>query len=195
MEASLRIGVILASIREGRHGEAFAQWILSFAAQRPNVQVEMLDLRDWPLPFYPYRETPVAAAKAFETGGLARRWADKIASLDAFIVVTPEYNHGYPGALKNAFDHVYDAWNRKAVGFVGYGGFAAGARAVEQLRLVAVELRMVPVRDEVDLRLVGFVGDERGWPKEEIYAKRAAALLDDLLWWARLAKEGRGRPQ
>jgi NAD(P)H-dependent FMN reductase len=95
--------------------------------------------------------------------------------------------------LKDAFDHVYTEWNHKAMAFVSYGGFAGGARAVEQLRQVAIELRMVPARDEVNLSLVGFAGDARGWPTDPMSHKRAAAALDDLIWWTKVTKEGRER--
>ena len=191
VDTPLKIGVILASVREGRRGEAFAQWIHGLAKQRPQVEAELLDMRQWSLPAYAFRDTTPAAEKGYPTGSLERRWADKVASLDAFVIVTPEYNHGYPGSLKNALDHVYAGWHYKPVAFVSYGGFAAGARAVEQLRLVAIELRMVPTRDEVNLRLVGYVADERGLPKDELYQKRAAIMLDELLWWARVAQAGR----
>src|SRR6185503_12350801 len=105
----------------------------------------------------------------------------------------PEYNHGYPGCLKNALDHLNAPWSYKPVAFLGYGGSAGGARSIQQLRSVAIELRMVPIRDEVCVRLVGLATDERGWPKEEVYAKRASALLDELLWWVPVLREGRER--
>jgi NAD(P)H-dependent FMN reductase len=113
------------------------------------------------------------------------------ASAPRCAVVTPEYNHSFPGQLKNALDTVYAPWGYKPVGFVSYGGFAAGARAVEQLRLVAVELRMVPVREEVNLRLVGLAADERGQPTDPLYARKANALLDDLAWWGRVLRDAR----
>lgn len=193
MDPLLRIGVILASVREERRGEAFAGWIRDLLSERPGVEAEILDLGEWALPAYAYRQSPATAEKSFPEGSLARRWADRIASLHGFAIVTPEYNHGYPGSLKNALDHAYAPWNYKPVAFVSYGGLAAGARAVEQLRQVAVELRMVPVRDEVNLRLIGFAADDRGRPADEIYRKRAAAMIDELLWWARVAAEGRER--
>ncbi len=192
-EGAVRLGIILASAREGRRGEAFARWILALASARPGVRTELIDLKDWPVPPYALRDPPMVAEKAYAPGSLSRRWADQIAAFDGFVIVTPEYNHGYPGALKSALDHVYSPWNQKPVAFVSYGGGAAGARAVEQLRLVAVELRMVPVRDEVNVRLVGYAADERGWPKDEWYGRKAAAMLDDLVWWARVTKEGRER--
>jgi NAD(P)H-dependent FMN reductase len=192
-DTNVRIGVVLASVRESRRGEAFARWIHALLAERPDVEAELLDLREWALPPYAHKDSPVVAEKAFAAGSLERRWADRIASLDGFVVVTPEYNHGYPGQLKNALDAVYGPWNHKAITFVSYGGFAAGARATEQLRLVAIELRMVPVRDEVNVKLAGYAADEQGRPADPMYAKKAKAAVDDLLWWARVLKEGRER--
>jgi NAD(P)H-dependent FMN reductase len=193
MEPALEVGVIVASVRDGRRGAAFAAWIHALLSVRANVQSQLVDLLEWPLPAYAHRDSPLVAEKGYEAGSLARRWADKVASLDAFVIVTPEYSHGYPGALKNALDQVNTPWNYKPVAFVSYGGFSAGARAVEQLRQVAIELRMIPIRDEVNLRLVGYVADDRGWPKDELYGKRASTMADELLWWARMAKEGRER--
>jgi NAD(P)H-dependent FMN reductase len=113
--------------------------------------------------------------------------------LDGFVIVTPEYSHGYPGALKNALDHLYAARNYKPVGFVSYGGLEAAARAVEQLRQVAIELRMVPIRDKVNLRLIGLSVDEWAFPSDELHSKRAVAMIDELLWWTQIMKEARGR--
>lgn len=191
MDTNLKLGILLASVREGRRGGGFAQWVHGLAAQRPGVEAEIVDLREWPLPGYLFPEGTLAAEKKYPAGSLERRWADKVASFDAFIIVTPEYTHSYPGSLKNALDHAYAGWNYKPVAFVSYGGFSGGVRAVEQLRLVAVELRMVPIRDEVNMRLVGFVPDARGFPTDELYQKRAAAMLDELLWWTRVVKDGR----
>ena len=193
MSETVRIGVILASIREGRRGEAFARWMQGLLAERPGVEVELLDLKDWPLPSFAHKDSPVVAEKAYAEGSLERRWADRIAAQDGFLVVTPEYNHGYPGALKNALDTVYTPWSHKPVAFASYGGFASGARAVEQLRLVAIELRMAPVRDEVNVRLVGYAADERGHPADPLYGKKARAAIDDLLWWARVLNQGRAQ--
>jgi NAD(P)H-dependent FMN reductase len=111
--------------------------------------------------------------------------------LDGYVVVTPEYNHGYPGGLKNALDHAMAAWANKPVAFVSYGGTAGGARAVEQLRLVAIELRLVPIRDEVNVRLIGVALDEHGRPTDDFYAKRAALMIDTLFWWAHVTRDGR----
>jgi NAD(P)H-dependent FMN reductase len=192
-DTPVRIGVILSSVREGRRGEAFARWIQELLVAREDVDVELLDLLEWPLPAYRHPTPPNAAEKLFAPESLEGRWRDRVAALEGFVIVTPEYNHTFPGALKNALDAIYAPWNLKPVAFVSYGGFAAGARAVEHLRLVAVELRMVPVRDEVNVRLPGYVADAQGRPADPLYARKAQATLDDLLWWARVAREGRTR--
>jgi len=189
MESDLKIGVILASTRDGRRGEGLAQWIHAQLAER-TAGAEIVDLRQWRLPNYDHAVMPPVAEKSY-TDATARTWVEKIAALDGYVIVTPEYNHGYPGGLKNAIDHAFTVWANKPVGFVSYGGMAGGARAVEQLRLVSIELRMVPIRDEVNIKLSAGALDERGRPTEEIYQKRGAALIDTLLWWARVAKEGR----
>ncbi len=191
MAADLKLGVILASTREGRRGEGIARWIHALLSAR-DVSAELIDLRDWRLPNYDHPQPAFVAEKSY-TDPLARGWVDKIGSLDGYLIVTPEYNHGYPGGLKNAIDHAFTVWANKPVGFVSYGGMAGGARAVEQLRLVAVELRMVPIRDEVNVKLIGGALDERGQPSGEPYAKRAGMMIDTLLWWTRVAKEGRAR--
>ena len=190
MNSDLKLGVILASTREKRRGEGFAHWIFALLAERSGVAVELLDLRDWRLPNYDHAAGPTVAEKNY-ADPVAKAWVERIAALDGYVIVTPEYNHGYPGGLKNAIDHTFTTWANKPVGFVSYGGMAGGARAVEQLRLVAIELRMVPIRDEVNVRLIGAALDERGRPTEDVYAKRAAAMIDTLLWWTRVTKDGR----
>jgi NAD(P)H-dependent FMN reductase len=192
MDSSLKLGVILASTREGRRGEGFARWIHALLSERKGSETDLLDLRDWRLPNYDNAAMPPVAEKSY-TDPTARGWVEKIGALDGYVIVTPEYSHGYPGGLKNALDHGYAVWANKPVAFVSYGGTASGARAVEQLRLVTIELRMVPIRDEVNIRLIGVSLDERGHPTEEFYAKRAAAMIDTLLWWARVTRDGRER--
>jgi len=192
MDSDLKLGVILASTREGRRGEGYARWIHALLSERPGAHTELLDLREWRLPNYDQPAMPGVAEKGY-TDPTARGWVDKIRALDGYVIVTPEYNHGYPGGLKNAIDHAFVAWANKPVAFVSYGGTASGARAVEQLRLVAIELRMVPIRDEVNVRLIGVSLDEQGRPTDDFYAKRAATLIDTLLWWARVARDGRER--
>lgn len=178
---SEKIGVVLASVREGRRGEGFAKWVHALAA--PKCDAQLIDLRDWPLPAYALKVQATAAEAAYAADSLEGRWRDLIRGLDGFVIVSPEYNRGYPGHLKNAIDALYPAWNRKPVAFVTYGGFAAGSRAAEQLALVAIECRMVPIRDQVNLRLIGLPTDEHGAPTEDMHKKRAEALIDELVWF------------
>lgn len=126
-EPRLQVGVILASVREGRRGETFANWILSMLQARPGVTAELLDLKEWPLPGYAFKDAPTVGEKSYESGSLAGRWRDRIAAEDAILVVTPEYNHSFSGALKNALDHLQVPWHHKPIAFVSYGGFAAGS--------------------------------------------------------------------
>jgi len=184
-----RIGIVLASVREGRRGEGFAKWVLGLAA--PKCAAELVDLRDWSLPAYAWKAQATAAEAAYAADSLEGRWRDLIRGLDAFVIVTPEYNRGYPGHLKNAIDALYPAWSRKPIAFVTYGGFAAGSRAAEQLALVAIETRMVPIRDQVNLRLIGLPTDEHGAPTEEMHKKRAEAMIDELVWMSRVLREAR----
>ena len=186
-----RIGIVLASVREGRRGEPFAKWIHALTAAREDVAAELVDLRDWPFGAYAHKQPPVASEAGYAPDSLEGRWAALVRGLDAFVIVSPEYNHGYPGQLKNALDALYTAWSYKPVAFVTYGGGANGARAAEQLAAVAIELRMVPLRDQVNVRLIGLATDERGAPSEEFYAKRARALLDELAWFSRVLREAR----
>ncbi len=186
----LRIGIILASVRQGRRGEKFSNWIQALLAERPDVEVRLLDLRDYPLGGYAYEKNPAGIEQTYEDE-TARRWSETIHGLDAFVVVTPEYNRGYPGQLKNAFDHVFLGWQYKPIGFVSYGGSASGARAVEQLLGVVVEARMVPVRTGVNIRLIGLQLDDQQRPADAFYARRAAGMIDELLWWARATKRAR----
>jgi NAD(P)H-dependent FMN reductase len=186
----VRIGVILASTRQGRRGEGFAKWIHELVAERPDVVVQLLDLHEYPVPAYEHEQMPPMVETAY-TGEAERRWSEAVHGLDGFVIVTPEYNHGYPGRLKNAIDHVHRGWWYKPVAFVSYGGTASGARAVEQLRNVAVEVRMVPVRGEVNVRLIGLELDDAGRPTDALYPKMAKGMIDQLLWWARVAKDGR----
>jgi NAD(P)H-dependent FMN reductase len=145
----MRIGIILGSTRPGRNGEAVARWVLDKAARNPAADFELVDIAEYRLPML---DEPIPPSMGQYTKPHTRRWAEKIASFDGFIFVTPEYNHGTSGALKNAIDFLYAEWNNKAAGFVGYGS-AGGARAVEHLRLVMAELQVADVRAHVLLSL------------------------------------------
>jgi NAD(P)H-dependent FMN reductase len=143
----IRIGIILGSTRPNRIGEQVAVWVLDHASGRGDAEFELVDLRDHPLP---HLDEPMPPSLGRYQNEHTKRWAAKIASFDGFVIVTPEYNHGPSGVLKNALDYLYAEWNNKAVGYVSYGN-AGGARAVEQLRMAAAELQMADVRQQVTL--------------------------------------------
>jgi NAD(P)H-dependent FMN reductase len=180
--------VIVGSTRANRFSEKPAQWIFELAQQRPELHVEMLDLRDYPLPFFE-EAMPPGMAKDGYTNPAVVRWRDKIREGDGFIIVTPEYNHGYPAVLKNALDYTYFAWSRKPVAFVSWGG-AGGARGVEQLRAVAIELDMAPIRFAVHIPNPWFIKDMSGIDTDA-NRNAAAALLDQLTWWTGALKAAR----
>jgi NAD(P)H-dependent FMN reductase len=185
-----RIGIVIGSTREGRFGEKPAHWIHEIARQRTDLAFELIDLRDHPLPFFNEAMSPAWAPVKNEA---AQRWAAKLDTLDGLIVVTPEYNHGPSAVLKNAIDWAYKEFGRKPIGFVGYGGVGA-ARAVEQLRLVAVEMQMAPVRHAVHIGMVEFLGI---WQQGKSFddfphlAQAATGMLDDIAWWAKALKTAR----
>lgn len=148
--SDLKIGIILGSTRPGRNGEQVARWVLGQATQRGTAEYELVDLADFHLPNIDEVNHP--ATGVYENEG-TKQWSATVAQYDGYIMVTPEYNHSTSGALKNALDFVYREWNNKAVGFVGYGALG-GQRAVEHLRLIAGELQMADVRQQVAVSLM-----------------------------------------
>ena len=199
MSPALSVKVILGTTREGRFGDKPAHWILGEAAKLPGVEAELLDLRDFPLPFFDRPKSPGREGGVYPHP-VVTRWAEQVAKADADIVVSPEYNHGYPAVLKNAFDHIYPEWARKPIGFVSYGN-AGGARAVEQLRLVAVELQMWPIARALHLPVRGLPRSDEGAdpPNPEVFeplrkhlgVDHVARFFDDLLWATRALKAAR----
>lgn len=189
-----KVKIILGSTREGRFGDKPAHWIFDEAKKQKGADVELLDLRDYPLPFFNDAVSP-AYRKGKHPNETVAKWAEKIGEADAFIVVTPEYNHGYSAVLKNAIDHVFHEWNNKPVSFVAYGG-VGGARAVEQLRLVAVELQMAPLRAAVHIPAPWTLLDEKGNLKDGAFApftQGAENLLKQLVWWADALRSARAK--
>lgn len=195
----LKIKIIIGSTREGRFSEKPAQWIYEEAKKLEGAEAELLDLRDYPMPFFESSISPSMAKGKYENE-VVQKWADKIKEGDAFIIVTPEYNHGYPAVLKNAMDVIYPEWNKKPVGFVSYGS-AMGARSVEQLRQVAIELQMAPIRNAihipVDIFFAAMMGKGPQGPemfesiRKSSMGDRVQIFFDDLLWWAKALKAGR----
>jgi NAD(P)H-dependent FMN reductase len=189
---NLHIGIIIGSTREARFSEQPAQWIFAKAAARTGITAELLDLRDYPLPFYEEAQGP-SSLKGNYKNEVAKKWLAKVATCDAYIIVTPEYNHGYPAVLKNALDYVYYEWNKKPVSFVSYGG-VGGARAIEQLRLVSIELQMAPLSTSVNITGFWSLLDEKGKLKStESFDKQGDKLLDQLTWWGHALKEARNK--
>jgi NAD(P)H-dependent FMN reductase len=190
MSRNPHIGIVVGSTRDGRFSEIATAWFHKIAVQRTDLRVEIIDLRDYPMPFF---DEPASPAWMPPKNQIAVRWAAKLAELDGFVFVTPEYNHGYSAVLKNALDYAFQQFNRKPAAFVGYGGVGA-ARAIEQLRLVAVELQMAPIPKSVNIGMAEFLGiwqqgkDFANFPHLE---QAAVALLDDLSWWSRTLQTGR----
>ncbi len=175
------IQVILGSTRQGRFGDRVAEWFVAETRDRTDASIELVDLRDWPLPFFDQPVPPMAGDYADPA---QRRWGEKVAAADGFVIVTPEYNHGYPAVLKNALDHLYAEWVGKPVGFVGYGGPGGGIRAVEQLRQVVIELGMLPTRAQVAIPRV-YQAFEAGPPDASHLRRSAAGVLDEVVALAR----------
>ena len=176
-----KIGIILGSTRPGRNGEAVAKWVLDLASKRTDAEFELVDLLDFKLPHLD-EAIPASMAQYSQPHTLA--WAEKIASFDGYIMVTPEYNHSTSGALKNAIDFLFAEWNNKAVGFVGYGS-VGGARAIESLRLIVGELMMADVRAAVTLTLGGdFVNYSQFTPGEH-QAGALTTVLDQTISWSK----------
>lgn len=189
----LRIGVILGSTRIGRFADRPAEWLMGLAQKCEGATFELVDLRDYPMPFFDQPKSPLREPSHDEA---ARRWARKLGELDGFVFVTGEYNHSIPAVLKNALDHVYAELNRKPATFVGYGN-AGGARAIEQLRLMLVELQVAPLRGAVHLGREQFVGlllDGKTFADFPPLARAAEAMLAELVWWAETLRAGRDRP-
>lgn len=194
-KSDLKLKIILGSTRPNRFSEHAGRWILEEAKKVAGIEAEILDLRDYAMPFFNEAVTP-SAKKQDYTDEVVRRWTAQVREADGFIIVAPEYNHGYTAVLKNALDYAFAEWHNKPVGFVAYGS-AGGARSVEQLRLVAVELQMAPIRNAVHIIAPWLLRDETGALKPgalNSYQGAAGALLKQLSWWAETLRTGRERP-
>jgi NAD(P)H-dependent FMN reductase len=180
----IKCGIILGSTRPGRRGDAAAKWVYEIARQRTDAQFELVDIQNFSLPLL---DEPVPPTRGQYANPHTKAWAAKIASFDAYIFVTPEYNHATSAALKNAIDYLYRERNNKAAGFVGYGG-AGGVRAVENLRLVMAEVQVATVRAQVALSL------HTDWENYTVFKphpKHEAtlnAMLDQLVSWSEALK-------
>jgi NAD(P)H-dependent FMN reductase len=176
----LKIAIILGSTRPGRNGEAVSQWVYEIAKKHNDANFELLDIKDYNLPLL---DEPIPPSMGQYTKEHTKTWALKIDSFDAYVFVTPEYNHGIPGALKNAIDFLYKEWNNKVAGFVSYGG-AGGVRSVEQLRLVMAELKVATVRAQVTLSLFTDFENFTKFKPASFQENSANTLLDEVIAWS-----------
>ncbi|GAA2502457.1 NAD(P)H-dependent oxidoreductase [Streptomyces thermolineatus] len=184
--APLRLALINSSVREGRFGPTVANWITSLAKERDDLQADLIDLADHPLPYELSHSPGEEAARALS------KVSPRLADAEAFVVVTPEYNHSFPASLKSLIDWHRTEWAAKPVGFVSYGGLAGGLRSVEQLRPVFAEVHAVTVRDVVSFHNCWGQFDETGTLKNPAAATTAAAtLFDQLVWWGTALREAR----
>jgi NAD(P)H-dependent FMN reductase len=189
---ALKVALIVGSTRPNRFADVPARWIADAAAARDDLSLEVLDLRDWPLPFYSEPKTASVTGGVF-SDPVAERWRHKIGEFDGFIATAAEYNHGPTAVLKNAFDSAAFEWNQKPISYVGYGG-VGGARAVEQLRMVAVELRMAPIKHAVHIGMEPFVGllfHGKTLDDYDHLIKARTAMFDELVWWGKALRSAR----
>jgi len=189
----LKIAVIISSTRDTRFADKPAQWIFDLASQRDDLEVELVDLRDYDLPFFNEAASNLWMPSEDEN---AKRWQNKIGEFDGYIFVVAEYNRSITGALKNAIDQAYVEWNRKPAAYLGYGAVGA-ARAVEQLRLINVELQMAPVRSGVHIGGSEFMKVSPMGANgpisdiEQAILPGANDMLDQLTWWGNALKDAR----
>jgi NAD(P)H-dependent FMN reductase len=188
-QTKLNIGIILGSTRPGRKSKAVGEWVFGIASRRQDAGFELVDIGDFNLPLL---DEPVPPSMGQYSRPHTKAWAEKIASFDAFVFVTPEYNHSIPGALKNAIDFLFREWNHKAAGFVSYGS-AGGARSVEHLRLVMAELHVATVRSQAMLSL--FTDFENFTVFKPDSRKEAAVntMLDEVIAWGGALKTLRAK--
>ena len=180
----IKIAIILGSTRPGRNGEAVARWVYEIAKKRIDADFEYVDIKDFNLPLL---DEPVPPSQGQYSKEHTQVWSAKIDSFDGYIFVTAEYNHGIPGALKNAIDYLYKEWNNKAAGFVGYGS-VGGVRAVEQLRLVMAELQMADVRAQVAVSIITEFEDFRIFKQASYQEQLVNNMLDQVISWGRALK-------
>jgi NAD(P)H-dependent FMN reductase len=187
------ISVIVGSTRQGRFSEKPAQWIFQQLKNRGGVDTRLLDLRDFPMPFFDQPLPPAMPGRPPYENEVVKKWTAEIARSDGFIFVTPEYNYGPSAVLKNALDWVYPEWNRKAAAFVSYGS-AMGARGVQQLRMAAIELQLAPIRSSVHIPVATLWAHFQGGDVDAGLTElegAAKTMIDDLLWWTAALKAAR----
>jgi NAD(P)H-dependent FMN reductase len=185
-----RIGIILSTTRPARFADTPARWLLDLADKHPGASFELVDLRDYPMPFFEEDRSPGHVKPQHE---VVERWSAKMASLDGYIFVTAEYNHSISGVLKNALDYIYPEVNRKPASFLGYGS-SGGARAVEHLRHILAEMQVATLKYTVHIGMIEMLGMLREGKAMADYpylVEPANKMLDEVAWWAKTLKAGR----
>jgi NAD(P)H-dependent FMN reductase len=185
----IKVAIIVGSTRPGRKAESVAKWVHGIATRRGDAEFEVVDIQRWSLPLL---DEPVPPSMGKYSKPHTKAWAAKISEFDAFVFVAPEYNHGIPGALKNAIDFLYAEWNNKSAGFVSYGS-AGGARSVEQLRLVMAELQIADVRAQVLLSLYTDFENMSVFKPGAHQEKAVRAMLDQVVAWGEALQMLRNR--
>ena len=185
----IKIAIIIGSTRPGRKADSVAKWVHEIAKKRGDAEYEVVDIKDYNLPLL---DEPVPPSMGQYSQPHTKTWAAKIAPFDAYVFVTPEYNHGTSGALKNAIDYLYREWNNKAAGFVSYGSIG-GARAVEHLRLVMGELQVADVRAQVMLSLFTDFENFTVFKPAAMHEKSVNTMLDQIIAWGGALKTLRNK--
>ncbi|MEK6871413.1 MAG: NAD(P)H-dependent oxidoreductase [Nanoarchaeota archaeon] len=189
----MKILIIIGSTRQNRFSEKPAKWIYEQSKKRKEFEAELIDLRDYPIPFFDEPISPSMIKEPYSNENV-KKLTKKIEEADGFIIVSPEYNHGYPAVLKNMFDYIYKEWNRKAIGFVSYGS-VGGARSVEQLRQVAVELQMASIRQAIHIPAQLFfdimMGKNNDSNPFEGLKPQVDSFFEHLIWWTKALKDAR----
>jgi NAD(P)H-dependent FMN reductase len=187
-DSPLRTAVLIGSTRDGRFGPVVANWVTSHINQREDMTADLVDLVETPMPtvFPAFGQAP-----SVEVTELLGAVSPRLAAADAFVIVTPEYNHSFPAPLKNAIDWHNEQWHAKPIGFVSYGGLAGGLRAVELLRVVLAELHAVTIRNTVSFHNYGEVFDAEGKPSDPGCDVAAKGMLDQLTWWGHALREAK----
>lgn len=184
----LRIAVIIGSTREGRFAPTVANWFTGEARKRSDLDVDLIDLADLPLPVGLGSTPPPSAQRA------AGELSERLDSADGFVIVVPEYNHSFPAVLKSAIDWNYTQWQAKPIGFVSYGGRAGGIRAVEQLRQVFCEMHAITIRDNISFHGAASQFGTDGRPLDTADCEAATeVMLDQLTWWTVTLREARAK--
>lgn len=175
----LSVAIVTGSTRPGRNNEAVANWVYGVARERRDAEFELVDIADFDLPVLDEPKSPLLGDYSREH---TKAWSKRVAAFDAYVFVTPEYNHSTSGALKNAIDYLYREWSNKAAGFVSYGS-AGGVRAVEHLRLIMAELMVATVKAQVALSIFTDFEQYTKFKPDPRHEREVHIMLDQLVAW------------